>query len=372
MHQKPSLKRQFQFRLKRHIIMPPKYIANIQILRFFAALLVTFAHMGVAIEDRDAGFRMIYPLDWGLGVDIFFVISGFIMYYLMHNRFQEPGVSRDFLKRRVLRIAPLYWLCTTLMVASIVAAGALVNNNAIDLQHIAASYLFLPWQRTDGQTFPVLSLGWTLNYEMLFYLLFAVVLSMSRKTGLMVLAGAFSALMVAAALAPPSMWLLRFWGNSIIGEFLLGILLAMIFMRPARLTFFTSLALMVAGVTSAVCVYQTESYLYLPRLLTGGIPALLITSAIILGPNAPASAPCKWLARAGDASYALYLTHPFATKLVAIVGIKLGLPTILVFVAGIFCSIVVAATVYVLFEKPFTKQAIGFFSKPTMKETAGA
>ncbi|MFX5785380.1 acyltransferase family protein, partial [Acinetobacter baumannii] len=63
-----------------------------------------------------AGVWRYKAIDWGIGVDIFFVISGFVMYYLMHDRFGSATVAGDFLRRRLIRVVPLYWICTTLVI----------------------------------------------------------------------------------------------------------------------------------------------------------------------------------------------------------------------------------------------------------------
>lgn len=336
--------------------MSGKYLINVQILRFFAALLVVFAHAGSAVSESAAGagatFDIYTPFDWGLGVDVFFTISGFIMYYLMHNRFQQPGAPIDFLRRRLVRIVPLYWICTTLTLASILMAGSLVNNSALDPAHIAASYAFIPWLRADGQPFPVLSLGWTLNYEMFFYIVFAVALCCSRRVGLTAVIVFFVSLMIASGLAPASLWLLKVWGNSMISEFLLGVGLAALHLNGRRLPWSAALFMVPAGFVLATAFYQAASYEYLGRLFTGGIPAILIAAAVVLAPPAGFGRGAKILALGGDASYALYLTHPFSTKIVAAIGGKLALPLPLTYVLAILASIAASVVVHLLVEKP--------------------
>lgn len=336
--------------------MAARYVVNVQILRFCAAILVVFAHVGVEIENKaratGQAFTMWHPLDWGLGVDIFFVISGFIMYYLMHDRFGVPGTARLFLMRRLIRIVPLYWICTTLMLASILAAGSMINNNGIDPVHIVASYAFLPWPRADGELFPLLSLGWTLNFEMFFYFVFAVALLLPKRLGLGLLVAAFALLMIVALAVPPTVWPLRFWGNSIIGEFLLGILVAALFLRKTRISRPVSALLVGVGLMLAVLFFQTGSYEYLPRLITGGIPAVLITAAVVLGNPAPDGRVSRFLALGGDASYALYLTHPFTIKIFAAISVKAGLPLHALYWLGMLATIAGSLAVHLWVEKP--------------------
>jgi exopolysaccharide production protein ExoZ len=338
--------------------MAPSYISNVQVLRFFAALSVVLAHVGAAIEEQaangGAAFAMIYPLDWGLGVDVFFLISGFIMYILMHDRFGKPDAPVAFLKRRFLRIAPLYWACTILTLMSILAAGSVVNNKGLDPAHIIASFLFIPWPRANGEVFPLLSLGWTLNYEMLFYFLFAIGLCFSRRLGLTILFAMLAGLAMAAQLLPDSWWMLRFWGNSIIGEFAIGIGLAAVYLRGVRISPPVSIVLVLLGIVMAVGFYQSGSYEYLSRSITGGVPATLIAFGIICAPDGSAYRSCRWLAAGGDASYALYLTHPFVSKIIAVVGAKAHLPPLMTFVGTIAVCVAVSVVVHRVFERPTT------------------
>ncbi|MEB2845435.1 acyltransferase family protein [Endobacterium cereale] len=332
------------------------YVVNVQILRFFAAFLVVFAHAHVEVLNvaaRSGGtFGGIGLLDWGLGVDIFFVISGFIMYFMMHDRFGRPGAPVDFLRRRLVRIVPLYWIFSTLMLVSILAAGSLINNNGLDIRHIIASYAFIPWPRTDGELFPLLSLGWTLNYEMLFYAIFALALCLRRAMGIAVMLVLFAVLCTAAVLVPDQVWLIKFWGNGIVGEFLLGIGLAALYLKGYRLPFSVMVAMIVAGLVLAIWLYQISAYEHVTRLITGGIPAILITAAVVLGPSAPDGRITRALALGGDASYALYLSHPFALKIFGVIGAKFGLPLIGIFIGGLVVSIIGSIVAHLFLEKP--------------------
>ncbi|RIY02473.1 acyltransferase [Aureimonas flava] len=331
-------------------------LVNVQILRLVAALLVVFTHAHFDVSNiaarRGTGFASAGLLDWGLGVDIFFVISGFIMYYTMRDRFGEPGVARDFLRRRAIRVVPLYWIVTTLMLASTLAVGSAVNNPSHDPAHILASYLFLPWPRADGLIFPVLSLGWTLNYEMLFYLVFALALGLGRRAGLLLVGAAFAALWAAAAAVPAEVWWLRFWGNSVIGEFLLGIGLAMAYVAGVRLGGAAAAALLAAGTLLAVWLFQVSAFEHLPRLVTGGLPALLIAAGAALGPPARDMPMTRLLVFGGAASYALYLAHPFALRITSIVGDRLGLPLPLILVLCIGAALLGSAAVHLWVERP--------------------
>ena len=145
-------------------------LSNIQILRFFAAAAVLTGHAGDLFIPGANQFRAI---PWSAGVDIFFVISGFVMTYLTQGQFGRAGASRTFLVRRIIRIAPPYWLFTMLMVATVLLFGEHVKNTTLDPAVAVTSFLFIPWPRADGQLNPLLSQGWTLNYQAFFYHAFA-------------------------------------------------------------------------------------------------------------------------------------------------------------------------------------------------------
>jgi peptidoglycan/LPS O-acetylase OafA/YrhL len=332
------------------------YIVNVQILRFFAALLVVVAHAHAEVLNIAArNFQAVSGiglLDWGLGVDIFFIISGFIMYFMMHDRFGRPGISFDFLRRRIIRVVPLYWICTTMMLISIVLAAQMINNNGLDARHVVASYAFIPWPREDGELFPPLSLGWTLNYEMLFYVIFAAVLFLPKRSGLLAMAAIFVVLCAVGYCAPAGAWPLKFWGNSIIGEFLLGVALAEVYLRGYRINVTAALVAVAIGLLLAIFLFQISAYQHVTRLVTGGVPAILITAAFTLSPSARFGRVTRLLALGGDASYALYLTHPFAIKVSGVITSKLGMPLTVVFICGMAAAVLASVAVHLLVEKP--------------------
>jgi peptidoglycan/LPS O-acetylase OafA/YrhL len=296
-------------------------LVNVQILRFLAAALVLFGHL-----QHEAGGRRMSPaapfeeldlLDWGIGVDIFFVISGFIIVHMTADRFGTPGMARDFLLRRLVRVAPSYWFFTTLMLGAAVLMPSLVVNGALSAPHVLASYAFVPWPRADGLFRPLLALGWTLNYEMFFYACFAGALLLPLRRGLLALTAGFGALVVLAALTRPEGTLVGFWGDAIILEFLAGIGLGLLYRRGLRIGLPTALALAAAGFGLAALLHGAGANLTWHRVVTGGLPGLMIAAAFILCRTAPSGRTARLMALGGDASYALYLSHPFAISLLA-------------------------------------------------------
>lgn len=167
-------------------------IANIQTLRFVAAGSVLLTHSADLLVPHTSPF---FRIPWAGGVDLFFVISGFIMTWLTTGWFGQPHVAGRFLLQRAIRIVPPYWFFTTLMVGAVLLASSHVKNTTLGAAQIATSYAFIPWPRpVDGRLNPLLSQGWTLNYEVFFYAAFSATLLL--KNGLRWLVLAFIALAV--------------------------------------------------------------------------------------------------------------------------------------------------------------------------------
>src|SRR5215467_252489 len=148
-----------------------KRIGGIQVLRALAAVLVTICHAQAEIA-KIGGLASAWPPAAlanlaGFGVDLFFVISGFIMVYSTDQLFGTAHGPMEFLKRRLLRIVPLYWIVTSLYLALTLLIPEFAKGYPAGF--LIASYLFIPAARPDGVIEPLVGQGWTLNYEMLFY-----------------------------------------------------------------------------------------------------------------------------------------------------------------------------------------------------------
>jgi len=165
-----------------------KYLGSIQILRGLAALAVTIAHTNGEVSWWAVNLHYENPMP-GLvtgaaGVDLFFVISGFIMVYTTAESFGTPTASGVFLLRRIIRIVPLYWIATFLFLAYIVRIGHSWAMEGIGDKNVLCSFVFIACPRPNGGYAPALEVGWSLNYEMFFYLCFAVALLLPRRIGL--------------------------------------------------------------------------------------------------------------------------------------------------------------------------------------------
>lgn len=329
---------------------PPRAkILNLQILRFIAALGVLFSHAADLTLSRDAA---LWSFPWTAGVDIFFVISGIIMTILTAGRFGARGAARQFLARRIVRIVPIYWLFTALMIATILLLPGQVRNSQADGASIITSVLFVPWPRGDGQIVPILAQGWTLNYEAFFYVAFA--LALLHRRGLAMLVAGFAVLAMLHAAIPQSIVAVHFWSDPIILEFVAGIGLAKLWLVGVRLR--PAMTALLAA--SALLLFATAGPIGLDafgRIVATGIPATMLCAAFLFTVEPAVSGPFRRaLAAVGDASYALYLSHTFSINAVvlAIGGRVTGWATMAI---AITCAIAVSIVTHRLIERPMLR-----------------
>ncbi len=349
-------------------------LPNIQILRAVAALAVVFYHDGIETTNicTSNGTPCTYDF-WvgGFGVPLFFIISGFIMVMTSWKSFGQIGAPLDFIKRRIIRIVPLYWLVTSLAVVGIIISPAMLNVPVLDPLYIAASYLFWPVTRVNGLVRPIANLGWTLNLEMMFYAVFSLALFFSRAWGLILaisfLAGlsllqVFGLFGKAGALQSTP---LNFWADPIILNFIMGMVLAIFFRRGFRINLIETSLLIAISVVGILLVGNFSDFLnalpenHIINRVTAMIPMLCLVVAATMGPQLDAS-KAVWRAGllVGDASYSLYLIHPFILRpLAKIWGKVIGthLPVWSFTMIGIFVALGGGLTLYALVERPLTR-----------------
>jgi peptidoglycan/LPS O-acetylase OafA/YrhL len=293
-------------------------IGGIQVLRGAAALSVAFLHIEQAAgafvgRPGQSPWPWLRALPWEAGVDVFFVISGFVMAYSSARLFGQPGAMRSFLARRVSRVVPLYWLFTTLTLAVALAAPRLLNDPISGgWQGVVASYLFIPWPRQDGAMQPLFRLGWTLNYEMLFYLLFAPFLWWGPRAGAGGVILAIGALAAAGQLLRPVNPQLGFWTDPIVIEFGYGVALGCVRTERVRIPRAWRLLLLGLGVAAFAVIGVDDTQ---RRALSYGLPSACLVAGAAFGPGwSGRSALSRAALGLGDASYALYLVHPYPMR----------------------------------------------------------
>lgn len=329
---------------------PESGVANVfavQILRSVAALSVCCVHfnaLSLMIEGRRNDPLVLYPL--ACGVDLFFVISGFVMVYSSEHLFGAASGTGIFLARRLARIVPLYWVMS--------AIGIYADSTPFDMQSLIKSYLFIPYVTSSGAMYPLYGVGWTLNFEMFFYVIFAGALSLRRNAAVLLV----SAILIGTVMAGRNISNLpapvKFWSDPIILEFVFGMALATVYRYGVRVPRWFGVVLCIAG---ALAVWhgvprQPPSG---DRWAACGIPAAMIFAGLVLQP--PLSQRLLLFSRLGDASYAMYLVHSIVLAAIFIFWPKLlhRWPKGLVLVLGMLITIALSVCIYRWFERPVTK-----------------
>lgn len=320
-------------------------INALQALRAYAAISVLVGHAILEVLDSNGLKPSVDLFPLLAGVDLFFVISGFIMYATSSLNFGMRGATVDFWVRRLMRIVPLYWLFTALMVGALLLAGDLVRSTEFDLGHVISSFLFFPAERPGGRIAPVLSLGWTLNYEMFFYVLFGLTMLFKRGLGISILLTTLVALVIFGYIIRPADAAIRFWTNNIILEFGMGVLLGVFYARlPKMQSWAPSIVLFVIGLV-LFFAFPLENF---PRFIAGGIPAtVIVASALVLSAELDSRVP-RWLILLGNASFALYLCHRFVLRTLTVVFNRLELPLPVEMLGYVLLCVLLSSAVAIL------------------------
>ncbi|NML13059.1 acyltransferase [Sphingobium sp. AR-3-1] len=313
----------------------PHTLVSLQGLRFFAAFLVLVGHVQAESIRTfgNAGDPLSYP--WAVGVDIFFAISGFVMAITAADKAGSLGNAKVFLYRRLVRIVPIYWIFTTLAVVMLFAA-----HKGISVSEVVSSYAFILWSDgpIDNRATPVLSIGWTINHEMMFYLFFGLTMLLPRKYSLTALVVALSLMMISHGFITKEHSTLYTWTNPIIGEFLVGVGLGQIYKRGVRIR--PIFAVIVTFVCLIFLGLLPEVYDWRP--LAWGAPASIIVAMIVLSSDISIDHPLNRMMKlGGDASYSIYLSHIFTLNAVSTIWGKMRLPE----VAGLYVACAIAASV---------------------------
>jgi peptidoglycan/LPS O-acetylase OafA/YrhL len=333
----------------------------VQALRALAAVAVAVHHVtheanSPSPVDASLAAAIGRMIPWEAGVDVFFVISGFVMLHASEVLFQRgtTGIHR-FAAHRIARIVPLYW--ATMTVFLIVAA---VDPRAVAASlggagYVLASYAFIPWARPDGQMQPVYGLGWTLNYEMFFYLIFAACLWMPRRRAILCMTLVLAGLAAAGAIVNFPSDILRYWSSPMILEFLLGVWIRALWRRIGLRAQWTRIGLAVV----AIAWLHADIGGGTLRIIGWGLPAALLVIAAVSGGETSVSPWTALWVRLGDASYALYLLHPFVMRGVSLIWHRLGFnmsgASIIYIAVSLTLACAAALIVNALVERPATR-----------------
>lgn len=316
-------------------------IVSLQYLRAFAALLVVFHHVR---NPSNGLFNPIAGWNFGqAGVDMFFLISGYIMYSVA--RTDRPI---RFLRRRIIRIVPLYWLAT-LFLCFQVAIG--FPDMLPTPGQLLRSLLFIPQFHPQNTTeiWPFLIPGWTLQYEMFFYALFAIGLAFRRPLAVTLLIGALVISIGHLGAGQNGSAVFAAYTSPIITEFFQGMLIALIHQRRSLAAYWMALPL---GIGALFVFGNLDA----PRLLIWGLPSTLILVGCLALEDARKMPTLPLFRLLGDASYSIYLSHVFVLQIGLLVWWKVpvsGWTQFLIFTptAVVGCAFI-GILVYRYIERP--------------------
>ena len=311
-------------------------IKNLQSLRAFAATNVAYLHVLVGSEMYDMSASSLSALStsrWGAnGVDIFFVLSGFIM---MYTQIHNPKKIHEFYLSRIIRIVPIYWLISLFIIILYLIFPIIFKSFSLDLKKVISSLFFMAQPLTGGK--PIIVIGWTLEWEMLFYFIFGLSLCLQD-----IKKRIFLIFLLMVLIYVLTKYLLIF-------EFFLGVLIAYVH-NKVKLSHNVGLMIFIFGVI--LLLLSLNSYFYtidIDRFFKWGIPSVFIIAGAVC---------CRQLDNSllfylGNASYSIYLinviTIPFFYKFITFFDIKMNYE--LLTILCLIFTIIVGCFFYSFIEK---------------------
>jgi exopolysaccharide production protein ExoZ len=301
------------------------------------------------------------------GVDIFFVLSGYVMWTSTADR--HSGVL-EFLRRRLVRIVPLYWIVTLAAATVALIIPHLLNSTRFEIQHVLASLFFVPWRNPvvpyepGGDLTevlkPIITPGWTLNFEMFFYAQFAVALLVPQRLRLAALVLLISSVYFVFSSLAGTADVFTFYGSTLVFEFLAGSVLAAILGAAKAVPRTSSTAIAILAGAFALLLFDDAHFPVQLRAATLGVPAVVLVAAAVAIERAGRLPFFRLFDELGNASYSIYITHIFSVAGLRIIPRALGLePLALGRPFFIVACLVVAASVglavHLLVEKPLIR-----------------
>jgi peptidoglycan/LPS O-acetylase OafA/YrhL len=344
-------------------------IYSLQALRGVAVLGVVLFHM-TAVEHKYAGGDILLPalLDFfQLGVDLFFVISGFVMVIVSRGRFQKIAESRRFLFNRLARIYPTYWLYFFLTLAVLLLQPGLVNSSH-GSSNLLLSFLLLPNDKVL-----LVMVAWSLLFELWFYLVFSGLMCFRERWLPLMLGGWALILVLFNSLQDWQDYnsALKIMLHPYALEFIIGVALARWFYshhsaRIPSIWVYAALAVALLPGIGLIGYYRMFDDQSLLRMFAvGGVFGTLVLGLALLERRKHLSMP-RFLVAVGDMSYTVYLSHLLVLGVIGRAWQMLGnWPDSLVDNA-LFAVLMMAAVLaygwagYRCFEKPVLDRANNF------------
>jgi exopolysaccharide production protein ExoZ len=279
-------------------------IRNLQGLRLYAAIPVVLYHTKFSLPGvRPIGI---------FGVHLFFLLSGYIMASIC------DGDSTAFVKRRLIRIVPLYWTLTLMLYAMAWKFPHLMNATRALPSELFKSLFFIPFAKSNGLYQPILFVGWTVNCEMFFYMMLSLAVVIDRRRAALLGSAIMLSVMGVCSLFSSHSVIARFYSNPVLLECIFG-LLSYYCVRYAvqRLTPAMRPALLTAAVSAMVLLPAIEEWQWmynLPSVVRYGPLCFVLICSVCLLASLGADLKAGTIVLLGDASYVMYLTHPYIVE----------------------------------------------------------
>jgi exopolysaccharide production protein ExoZ len=331
----------------------------LQALRTYAALPVVLFHTGYTIT----GIHKIGIF----GVHMFFLLSGYIMASICATD------THAFLRRRIIRIVPSYWLMTLLLYGVAAKFPQLMNATQAVPVELLKSLFFIPFMKQNGLYQPILFVGWTVNYETIFYLVLALSLLISKRRPVLLASAALLSIIGVSSLFAQKSAIARFYSDPVMFEFIFGLIaFYCVHAIPAESTRRLKYVWTTIMLSALVLLPMIEALDIFPSASTvlkfGPLSFLLILSSCLMALSGK-DIRMGLIVLIGDASYTLYLVHPYIEMLLdRIVAKRIPLFHITTLFGCLFSvSVAVAISIllYLKVEKPTLKYLTKRFCKRT-------
>lgn len=315
---------------------------SIQLLRAIAAWVVVGHHfMQILYGVSEVGFvGGLFSKYGALGVDLFFVISGFVIYHATVDKQISPT---RFLVMRLIRIVPAYWFFTLTTAMVLYFSATFIPLTQLESGFLLKSLFFIPASNPSGiGFFPLLTPGWSLNFEMFFYVIFALALLVSNSYRFLALFMGVTFLQwIAPALGSP--W--TYFHNNIVFEFLLGVAVAVIYREGwlSRLSIAHSVFLLLLAIVIIAIKGGAHHYLF------AGVPCALIVIAALAQEKHFATK--SFFIALGDWSYSTYLCHVLVLSAANFYMIYYELPIVLVLFFVIATVLIISMLSFTIIEQ---------------------
>lgn len=333
-----------------------KTFIGIQYFRGIAAALVVLYHS--MIMSAVIGY-LPGPIG-NFGIDIFFVISGFIMWTTTEQRGVTTG---EFWLARIFRIIPIYWLFTGFIVCLMfLVPSAFIHQRKFDIGYTVESLLLIPSRNPDvGDISPLYTVGWTLMYEMFFYFIFGLALIVrNRFWRLSTLIVTFIGLVLYGLTLQNKSPFTHTYTNPLLLEFLAGILIGVGVKKLERISIKYGLSLLGVSIVLFAWGWLNESIVQ--RVVAFGPAATVMIAAVVILEKVFAKKVNKFALLIGNASYSIYLAHPLAQRawyvlMVYMMGvISTKSEAIIYSVGAIFAGIIGGLVCYISVERPLVNR----------------